>query len=93
MSTEKTVTKTKKVVLETPVEKYVDVAKLTLTDGKTINLGSLEIALTSIKLDSEKANKGNKAAGRRFRLNTTALSKHFLEMRKATPRAKLAKKA
>jgi hypothetical protein len=86
------------------VEKYVDVAELSLIkstkeeidgkmiDTKVIDMDNLEIALTSIKLDADKANKGNKAAGRRFRLNTTAISKHFLEIRKLTPRAKVSKK-
>jgi len=83
----------KKEKVETPkVEKYVDVDKLDLLKGKTIDLDNLNTALTSIKLDAEKANKGNKAAGRRFRLNTVAISAKFLEIRKVTPRAKVSKK-
>jgi len=84
----------KKEQIETPkIEKYVDVAALDLTKGTAIDLANLDIALTSIKLDAEKANKGNKAAGRRFRLNTVAISQKFLEIRKITPRAKVSKKA
>ena len=33
-----------------------------------------------------KSNKGNGAAGRRFRLSTVAISKSFLDMRKVTPK-------
>jgi hypothetical protein len=55
-------------------------------DEKTINLEKLEYTLAEVAKDAVKANKGNKAAGRRFRLNTIALGKEsFLEMRKLTP--------
>jgi hypothetical protein len=73
------------------LEKYVDVTELKLVDGKTINTDELSKAFYALTLDADKANKGSKAAGRRFRLNTTALSKAFLELRKLTPKAKSAK--
>jgi len=73
------------------LEKYVDVTELKLVDGKTINTDELSKAFYALTLDADKANKGSKAAGRRFRLNTTALSKAFLDMRKCTPRAKTSK--
>ena len=55
-------------------------------NNKTIDLEKLESILKDVLKDAGKANKGNKAAGRRFRLNTIALGKQsFLEMRKLTP--------
>lgn len=78
--------------VETAVlEKYVDVTELKLVDGKTINTEELSKAFYALTLDADKANKGSKAAGRRFRLNTTALSKAFLDMRRVTPKAKSVK--
>jgi hypothetical protein len=85
--------KTKSDSLESKTEKYVMVEDLKLSTGKEINLSELAKAFESIAADAERANKGNKAAGRRFRLNTTALSKGFLEIRKITPRAKMTSKA
>jgi hypothetical protein len=75
----------------TVLEKYVDVTELKLVSGTTINTDELTKAFYALTIDADKANKGSKAAGRRFRLNTTALSKAFLELRKLTPRAKMSK--
>jgi len=56
-----------------------------VADGK-IDEEKLEEALAMILADAKKANKGNGAAGRRFRLNTVSISKDFLDMRKVTPK-------
>jgi hypothetical protein len=78
-------------------EKYVDVKTLDYVtkgtegsvevDSTKINIETLTKALTSIIKDAERSNRGNKTAGRRFRLNTKAMDKIFLELRKITPRA------
>lgn len=56
-----------------------------IIDGK-IDEEKLEEAFNMILADAKKANKGNGAAGRRFRLNTISISKDFLDMRKVTPK-------
>ncbi len=56
-------------------------------DGK-IQTELLKTAMESIIQDAEKANNGQLAAGRRFRLNTISLSKIFKDMREATPKTK-----
>jgi hypothetical protein len=71
----------------------VDVKDLELVGKDSIKIENLKVAFEAILADAEKANKGNTAAGRRFRLNTTAISKSFLEMRKVTPKAKANKKS
>jgi hypothetical protein len=71
----------------------VDVKDLELISKGSINVENLKVAFDAILADAEKANKGNTAAGRRFRLNTTNISKSFLEMRKISPKAKTSKKA
>jgi len=58
---------------------------LNFVADNTINLIDLEQALNSILEDAKKCNKGNGAAGRRFRLNTVKLGKSFLKMRSVTP--------
>lgn len=63
----------------------IDVRKLSFINDGKINIRSLVTALTSIIQDAEKSNKGNGASGRRFRLNTVAISKAFLDMRTTTP--------
>jgi uncharacterized Zn finger protein len=56
-----------------------------VVDGK-IDVEKLQSVLEGIVKDAAKANKGNKAAGRRFRLATIELGKvSFLAMRKVTP--------
>jgi hypothetical protein len=57
-----------------------------VTDGK-INENNLEKVLDSISSDAVKANGGNTAAARRFRLNTITFGKVSMDMRAATPKA------
>jgi hypothetical protein len=54
-----------------------------VTQG-AINIEALESSFADILSDAVKSNKGNGAAGRRFRLSTVAISKSFLDMRKVT---------
>jgi hypothetical protein len=63
----------------------VDVKDLELVGKDSIKIENLKVAFEAILADT--------AAGRRFRLNTTAISKSFLEMRKVTPKAKANKKS
>jgi len=62
-------------------EKTIEFVK----DG-LINIEALEAEFAGILADAVKSNKGNGAAGRRFRLSTVAISKSFLDMRKVTPK-------
>lgn len=56
-----------------------------VVDGK-VNIEALEAKFAEIVEDATKSNNGNGAAGRRFRVSTVAISRDFLEMRKATPK-------
>ena len=56
-----------------------------IADDGGINLDTLEAVFTSVLDDAKKSNNNNGAGGRRFRCNTLALGKVFLELRKVTP--------
>lgn len=56
-----------------------------IAEDGSIDLETLESTFASIMADAKKSNKGNGAAGRRFRCNSLALGKVFLPLRKATP--------
>jgi hypothetical protein len=59
--------------------------------GGKIDEEVLDMILGEIREDARKSNKGNTTAGRRFRLNTTALEKSFIGMRKVSPKSKTKK--
>lgn len=60
---------------------------LVTPEGK-LDLETLSTAFEVILKDAEKANKGNTAAARRFRINTKALEKAFPVLRATTPKKK-----
>lgn len=74
-----------KAIFET-APKVKEELKMVTKDNK-VNEENLEKVLECIKSDAKKANKGNIAAARRFRLNTTAFGKVSMSMRKVTPKA------
>jgi len=55
-----------------------------IVDGK-INVEGLKAAFESIVSEAVGSNKDNKAAARRFRVQTNALTTAFKEVRKITP--------
>jgi len=59
--------------------------ELNFIDADKIDIDTLEAVFASITEDAKKANKNNGAAGRRFRCNSLALGKVFLDLRKVTP--------
>ena len=56
-----------------------------ITEEGKINIETLQKAFDCIIEDAVKCNKNNGASGRRFRCNTQALGKIFLNLRKVTP--------
>lgn len=61
-----------------------DLNDIEFVKDEKIDTETLSQVFENLLEDAEKSNKGNGAAGRRFRVNSVQLSKSFLSMRKVT---------
>lgn len=66
--------------------RLVDTRETTFVKSGKIDVDTLSTAFTALTQDAARANDGNLAAARRFRINSVAVSKAFKELREATPK-------